>query len=51
MERITLRITSKLIVVTRLDIHKGLKAGDSIDVEIYEVDAVMGKIFAKPLDE
>jgi ribosomal protein S1 len=31
--------------------HKGLKSGDSVLVEIYEVDAVMGKIFAKPLDE
>jgi ribosomal protein S1 len=28
--------------------HKSLKTGDKIEVEIYEVDPVMGKLFAKP---
>lgn len=28
--------------------HKSLKSGDKIEVEIYEVDPVMGKLFAKP---
>ena len=31
--------------------HKSLKTGDTILVDIYEVDPVMGKIFAKPQDE
>jgi small subunit ribosomal protein S1 len=31
--------------------YKGLKSGDQITVTIYEVDPVMGKIFAEPLDE
>jgi ribosomal protein S1 len=31
--------------------HKNLKTGDTIDVKVYEVDPVMGKIFAQPENE
>jgi small subunit ribosomal protein S1 len=31
--------------------HKNLKSGDSITVIVYEVDPVMGKIFAEPVNE
>jgi len=31
--------------------HKNLRTGDSIMVLIYEVDPIMGKIFAQPEDE
>lgn len=33
------------------DEHKNLRSGDSIWVNLYEVDPIMGKIFAEPEDE